>query len=194
MRNARMDRRVQYTRMRLKESLLNLMCQAPIDKITVKDICQGADINRGTFYAHYASPQALLEQIEEELLERIMSSLQRTPQYSGLYASLVLITKAIQDNRELCQILLGDYGDKAFLQRIIQIVHDDCLDIWRREHPKIDAVSMEYLYTFFANGSLAAIRYWLQRDLAEPAEDIATFIQLLSVHALQALEDAGAVE
>ena len=49
----RSDRRVRYTKTVLKQSLLELMKDRPIGKITVTEICRLADVNRNTFYAHY---------------------------------------------------------------------------------------------------------------------------------------------
>lgn len=47
-----MDRRKKYTRMVLKESLMELLKNKPISNITIKEICEEADINRSTFYSH----------------------------------------------------------------------------------------------------------------------------------------------
>ena len=48
------DARIRYTQRILKESLLALLKQKPINKITVKEVCELAELNRATFYAHYS--------------------------------------------------------------------------------------------------------------------------------------------
>jgi len=53
MKSNKLDRRVKYTRMVLKESFINLLEKKDISQITIKEICEDADINRATFYAHY---------------------------------------------------------------------------------------------------------------------------------------------
>ena len=58
------DARVKYTRMVLKKALLELMQHKPVNKITVKEICERAELNRATFYAHYSDCFDLLESIE----------------------------------------------------------------------------------------------------------------------------------
>ena len=63
------DRRVRYTRMVLKQALLSLMLERPITRITVTEICERAEVNRATFYAHYADPYDLVARIEKELFE-----------------------------------------------------------------------------------------------------------------------------
>ena len=52
----------------IKEAFTELMEEKEIDKITVTDIVKKADINRGTFYAHYANTRSLIEQIENDVL------------------------------------------------------------------------------------------------------------------------------
>lgn len=57
----RLDRRKRYTRKVLKESLISLLKDKPISSVTVKEICELADINRSTFYTHYNDQFDLLE-------------------------------------------------------------------------------------------------------------------------------------
>ena len=48
------DARKRYTQMVLKQSLLKLLKEKPVNKITVKEVCELAQLNRATFYAHYS--------------------------------------------------------------------------------------------------------------------------------------------
>jgi len=47
------------------------------DEITVSDICHEADINRGTFYNHYGNPIEVLEEIKEELMNKLTATLKQ---------------------------------------------------------------------------------------------------------------------
>ncbi|MFD2880770.1 TetR/AcrR family transcriptional regulator [Paenibacillus rhizoplanae] len=60
-----------YKKMVIKESLLKLLTERSINKVTVTDICREANINRNTFYSHYASQFELLSTIENDLYEEI---------------------------------------------------------------------------------------------------------------------------
>jgi AcrR family transcriptional regulator len=66
MTSEKLDRRVKYTKKVLKESLVEILEKKNIDKITIKEICEKADINRSTFYTHYYDQYDLLHQIENE--------------------------------------------------------------------------------------------------------------------------------
>jgi len=75
MTSTKLDRRKQYTRMVLKDSIMKLLKEKSISTITVKEICKEADINRSTFYAHYSDQYDLLEKIEEEIIEDMITYL-----------------------------------------------------------------------------------------------------------------------
>ena len=100
------DARVKYTKMVLKKALLELMQHKPVNKITVKEICERAELNRATFYAHYSDCFDLLESIEEELFgqfERSMQSYIHSFDIAGLVGGLYRI---IQENEAVCRVLL----------------------------------------------------------------------------------------
>ena len=65
------DRRILKTKRALRESLLYLLKEQPIQKISVSRLCEKSDINRSTFYTYYSSPMNLLESIEDEILNTL---------------------------------------------------------------------------------------------------------------------------
>ena len=58
----------------IKEALLSLILEKPFDKITITDIFTRADINRGTFYAHYDNTSDVLKSISTSVMEEISSA------------------------------------------------------------------------------------------------------------------------
>ena len=69
------DARVRYTKMVIVQNFIKLLRQKPINKITVKEICDLAEINRATFYKHYLDVYDLLEKIESQFLAELLSKL-----------------------------------------------------------------------------------------------------------------------
>lgn len=183
-RKARTDRRVLYTKMFLRESLLELMREKPIGKITPTELCRRADINRNTFYAHYDSPEALLKSVEDDLYDQINRSLAEMGG-GNLLAMLTEICQSIQKNGDLCKVLFSDHGDKEFLRRIVGIARDRCMAEWRSLGMAGDG-QMEMLYHYTASGSVAVIEQWIQEDMKANPEEIARFIAKASAHGQQA--------
>ena len=132
------DARVKYTKMVLKKALLELMQHKPVNKITVKEICERAELNRATFYAHYSDCFDLLESIEEELFgqfERSMQSYIRSFDIAGLVGGLYRI---IQENEAVCRVLL-------FGRRSTELIH------------RMIADELEMLYLCLSNGLLSVV-------------------------------------
>ena len=71
------NRRTLITKKILKESLLELMQDKPVSKITIKEICDMSEMSRSTFYLHYQDQFKLLEDIEKEVLEKTFENLRK---------------------------------------------------------------------------------------------------------------------
>ena len=97
------DRRIKYTKMVLRQALLEILQERPIERVTVKEICDRADINRSTFYVHYGSPQELLDGIQREMFEEIK---EKKRDFTNIKAYMADMCDIIYDNRELMQVLL----------------------------------------------------------------------------------------
>ncbi len=173
------DRRVQYTKMVLKQGLVGLMKEAKIDTITVTDICKAAGVNRGTFYAHYNDPADLLHQIEEELFDTIRATLTKK-NAEGVPVSanewMLGTFQCIMDNRELCQILLGKNGDVEFLRRVLRITKDLLYDSYKQKAGEVDETQFAYVYAFIANGSIGLIQNWIQDGMKESPEFLVSIL------------------
>lgn len=184
MPNAKNDRRIRYTKYVLRQALLHLMKSNSIDKITVTDICRQADINRGTFYAHYSDPTDLLHQIEDEFYNEIQDSLQRNYPEAGMRYNDKISFELLQhiaENSALCMILLGKHGDADFLKRVLRIAQEPMYEIWAKNSAGIAPMQHEYRYSFIANGSLGVIQHWIQGGMKEKPVEIADLINKLVI-------------
>lgn len=185
----KVDRRVLYTKMFLRESLLALMREKPIAKITPTELCRHAKMNRNTFYAHYDSPEALLRSIEEELYQQVRRSLDRPLKNDSISVLLVDICQAIYDNRDLCAVLFSEYGDKDFLCRIIHLAHDRTVAEWRAAGVRDDEEQVEMLYCFSVNGSVAVIQKWLWEGTKKSPGEIACLLERATYFGLRGFQE-----
>lgn len=173
------DRRVRYTKMVLRESLIKQLQRKPIARITVKELCADADINRATYYAHYADQFDQLKQVEGEYVGAITSFLDQLAS-ANPQADVLRMTEQIIDyidaNGELGRVLLGRNGNIDFLQNLTQLLRDRVFAMWRAQR-HLDEASADYLFTFVAEGSIGVVRKWLfdeQRTLT--AKEVAHLI------------------
>lgn len=64
----KLDRRAAYTLSVIKEAFLDLEKEMPYEKISVKKICETADISRATFYLHYSGIDEVLDAVIDDAL------------------------------------------------------------------------------------------------------------------------------
>lgn len=188
--NEKVDRML-YTKKFLRESLLALMKEKPIAKITPSELCRHAGINRNTFYTHYDSPEALLKSIEDELYEQVKHSIERPLKNESISTLLTEICQAIYDNRDLCIVLFSVYGDKDFLVHLIDLAYDRTVAEWRAAGMEENEEQIEMLYQFSVNGSVAIIQKWIQEGMEKSPHEIALFIDKASYFGLQAFLNNG---
>ena len=63
------DRRVSMTKRMLKDALTDMLRDMDIYHISIRELCQRADVNRTTFYKYYGSQFDLLADMEKDILE-----------------------------------------------------------------------------------------------------------------------------
>ncbi|RMB83730.1 TetR/AcrR family transcriptional regulator [Streptomyces shenzhenensis] len=66
-----LDVRTRRTRARLREAVVRLASEGPVEDVSVTDLVRAARINRTTFYKHAESPAAVLEQVLYADLDRV---------------------------------------------------------------------------------------------------------------------------
>jgi len=176
MSSPKLDRRIRYTKMVIKEGFLSLMEKKPIEKITVKEICEIAEINRGTFYAHYKDVYDLLAQIENELQETIEESLQGQIGIPNTSVLPVEVFEVIAANYNLCKTILGQYGDRDFINRLVYRYYDASLKAYKKQFPVYSETQLTWIYTFIVNGCVGIVQKWVEGGIKESPQEVTDFI------------------
>ena len=96
------DRRIAMTRRMLKDALTEMLRETDIYHVSIRELCQRADINRTTFYKYYGSQFDLLTDMENDLLEFLSSTIRE-------YAEDPV--RIIETACAICQEDLGDDAD-----------------------------------------------------------------------------------
>ena len=182
MSSKKMDRRKKYTRMVLKDSLLQLLKEKQFSAITVKEICETADINRSTFYAHYTDQYELLEKIEEEMIDDLNLYL-RSYNFKEKNEVLQMTEKIIEyfsKKKDEVQILLNTSTHSSFQLKVMEVAHGYISKQWK-EFEHMDEELAKYLSVFIVSGSVQVIKLWLNDDdgLEKSPKEMALFINNL---------------
>jgi len=184
MKSDKLDRRVRYSQMMLKQALIDMMADEPVSRITIKDICERADVNRGTFYAHYADQYELLDDIQDELDAEIKAVLARS--HGSVTEVVTAILGTFANHQALCRVLFGPYGDAAFIGKVMNNARPQFIEQWTAKVQPADASELDRFYLYAASGIAAVMQNWLQGDMAQPPQELALFIDKALNHGLGA--------
>ncbi|MCM1187057.1 MAG: TetR/AcrR family transcriptional regulator [Lachnoclostridium sp.] len=155
------DRRVRKTRALLLQGLVQLMKEKDIKDISVKELSDLVDINRGTFYLHYNDIYDMVSKIEEELFVEFNNILNRDISEDTLpdfpHAILVDIFTFLERHKELAQVMLGPHGDLTFVNHLKHLVKEQLMQLL---DPR-SSETYEYSYAFITSGCIGVIQIWL---------------------------------
>lgn len=169
------DRRIRRTQRLLKESLSSLMQEKDFKDITVKEITDRADLNRGTFYLHYTDPYDLLKRMEQEVLDDFQSILeecQSARKDSSLLPILRPIADYIEENHEICKILFDNTASHDFIQQFHDFLKKNGLMLISQQYPNYNLEYFDYFCEYTTHGITGIIRQWLHTALKQPKEDL----------------------
>jgi len=169
------DARVRYTKMVIKNSFIKLLKKQPVNKITVKDVCELAEINRATFYKHYTDCFDLLRQIEDELIAELEQLVQELPHKNHTEMFRKMFSK-IKDDGELYITIASEYGDSTFPNRILNLCYEQMYPSFENQFPDMPNTKREWLYYFSASGCSGVLNHWISTGMKEDASELSKFI------------------
>lgn len=153
------NRRTHYTKKIIREEFLRLLQQKDLRQITVTDIAEAADINRGTFYKYYKNPEDLLQHIESDFICEILANLplDKLP----LTESLERLLTIIQKNQQLSQLILANTQSKHLLSSILEVVKPEAFQRFTLYFDQPSSEELALYFSYFVNGSIGLIEDWL---------------------------------
>lgn len=168
----REDRRVTMTKRLLKDALIELLRQQSIYQISIRELCQRADVNRTTFYKYYGSQFDLLSDIENDIIDFVDSTVAKnedSPEH--IIESLCAFLEA---NLEFSRLIITNNIDSAFPQKLLS--SEVIRGIVYKNYAQRDETEREYLYDFITGGAFRVLCIWLNKAEREPPEKLARLI------------------
>mgnify|MGYP005786601317 CR=1 FL=1 len=170
------DLRVRKTRKAIHNAFKEMICEMDYDQITIKELTQRAQINRKTFYLHYASLDDLLEEFQEEIADHFIS---RKVSYSNM-----------KDIRDLIRVFYEHAANMPLLHERIMCsgsyrpiwdkINKRIMD-YRRETNRgvfgLDEYSENLVFAYYGANSSLLFRQWVadgKKLSLEELIDIAT--------------------
>ena len=185
------DRRVRKTRRQLRECLISLLKEKKVQDITVRELTDMADLNRGTFYLHYKDVFDLLEKTEAELQDEFNQLVLKHDAVDLKQRPAVIfneIYSLVYENADLIEILPGENGDLNFVNRLKKLIREKCLKDWMEVFRTGNPAVFDAFFSYIASGCVGLVQYWLQTGLKETPQQMAKLTEQIITQGIEVLE------
>lgn len=167
-----MDRRVRKTRQAILEAFVGLLAEKDFEHITMNEIADRADVNRGTVYLHYMDKFDLLDQcIETHLAQLLGNCLSGNIAHVPAKASMLRIFEYLEQHAFLYATLLVNKGIPTFRNRLMAVM----LQILR-EYSDASGINQdlnkEVIAQFLASAVIGVLEWWITHSMPSSATDI----------------------
>jgi AcrR family transcriptional regulator len=187
LRNSTVDRRVSKTKRLLNQALVKLLMEKDLKNVTVLELTEAADVNRGTFYLHYKDIYDLYDQIENDVLNKFNSLITKHMNQSrpGIaYTAVADAFKFLHENADACRVILRINGN-FFLSKLIDMLKPTAIKGWKTILGKENEEFYDYYYSFITSGCVGMMRAWFDGGMKEPPEKVAKLAEQLMINSLK---------
>lgn len=155
------NQRIMLTKRLIKESLIRLLAAKNIYKISVRELCDDAGINRSTFYKYYGSQYDVLTEMESELLKHIQEALgaaSKDPVHQ-----IETICSYLEENADIVRLLTNNNIDPDFPGKLFNLPQIRMM-LDKQLGSRYDPESLDYAFTFMTSAGYFLIREWINKD------------------------------
>ena len=182
--NVKDNQRTRLSKKLFKNAILELLEEkGGIEKISVRELCDRAELNRSTFYAHYAEPREVLQEAEDEVLTETTDHIKKIGEQmtGGGKEYLSSFLRYIRDNDKVFRVLLVTAADPVFRSRFMQL---SILNLFEHMQLTMDAEKQQYIYSYLLNGSFGILTQWIRSDYAAAVPELVELLFTLNSSAL----------
>lgn len=177
----KMDRRKARTKQQLHRALLALLAEKGADTITVTEVAERADVNRGTFYLHYKDVADMLQQMKDEVFQHLSACVEQLDLAQAIryadreepYPAIVKIFEEIAAHAEFLRLMLGPGGDLAYVIRLRELLTARMYRNLELNAPDKLMIPMDYLAAYLISANFGLVMHWIESGMSLPPEKMA---------------------
>ena len=172
----KIDRRQVRTKRRIRDAFMELISEKPMEKLTIKELAERADIDRKTFYLHYQSVEDLANEIVQDEADRIvrtcLDSLESSDDGENVVDLFKRLSLGLAPDLKSMKLIASHTPYELVLKKLessltASLIEQDTLGL-KKLGPYLD-----FCVAYFSAGLVAVIRRWILDESEIPLEDIA---------------------
>ncbi len=157
------DSRVKRTKKLIRKGLAELSKTKSITKVTVKELTDLIEINRGTFYLHYKDIYELVESLENELYNEFNSKISAITSEDILKSPIEiceLFCEHLLEHMETYAMLMGEHGDAQFTHKIGELMNKKVYELFKNIFPNMNDTKYDFAYNYSKFGLIGLTNCW----------------------------------
>lgn len=157
------DIRVRRTKKLLRKGVAELGKTKSVNKITVKELTDLVEINRGTFYLHYKDVYDLVDSIENELCEEFDQKVLTVTPDDILHRPVDVLETFFdyfKTHRDIINVLMGENGDAKFVYRFGELMNVKILELFKQIFPNMSMERYDFAYNYGKFGYVGILHCW----------------------------------
>ncbi|WP_204243447.1 TetR/AcrR family transcriptional regulator [Mammaliicoccus sciuri] len=184
------DRRVRKSKRAIKQAFIELLTENNLDRITIQQISDLADVNRGTFYLNYEDKYALLDEMENEQIEEIKGfvdirkmdlSTKTSDRFIEDFANKVIknVITHIEHNIEFYQVILNLERKSQIEEQLAEIVRSNIKHLIG-DKDDIFGIPENYYLTYVVGSMMSMIKYWVSDENRVSVEELVNYVSTIA--------------
>lgn len=163
----------------LKKAFIELLKTKDATKITVTDIVKLADYNRSTFYAHYCDVYSIVEEIQNDIINKTKKAINEIDVISfskNSYAILKEVTEYLNENKDIFDVCINHQDSIPFLEKLIYLFNKYLLE--NESVKKInEPLEIKKAKIFYISGGITLTYIkWFKKEINCSLEDLSNII------------------
>ncbi|WP_026961627.1 TetR/AcrR family transcriptional regulator [Alicyclobacillus herbarius] len=164
MTNSKVDRRVLKSREAIKQAVLELMSEKSFDDITIQDIADRANVNRGTIYLHYADKFDLLDKIIEEHIEEMRNLAAWACELDWIEATRIFF-EYFEQHYLFFSTMLASKAAPSFRIRFLEYLIESFRDELAREGGGDPRINEDVMLRFVGTAYVGVVEWWITQGM-----------------------------
>ncbi|PZM65056.1 TetR/AcrR family transcriptional regulator [Paenibacillus dendritiformis] len=182
------DRRVKRTKKRIRCALIELMNEKEFGAITVQDIAERADINRGTFYLHYQDKYDLFERSVDDMLEELAKAVgptedeKRSMPHKYPEKQVIRLFSHFRLHRDFYKTMFGDNARTYFNNRFTEMLYQQfsqAFEALKLTPRAVNGLNKEIVSHYVLFAHLGVLVNWLGQDTPYSPEYMAKQLEAI---------------
>jgi len=172
------DRRILKTRQLIMDTFIDLLAEKGFEKITINDIAERANINRGTVYLHYVDKFDLLDKCIETYVELLLNHCANSTDTKLNASAVQSMFEYLERNFTIYKLFLSNGGFGFFRNRLyatIAQIETEVIGIKSENN----AFSNDVTTHFLTSGFIGVLEWWINNSMPCNVQEITEQLMFL---------------